>query len=132
VAFPDGHSDSHPDGYSDSHFRRLERLYLKARGNEYFRPETGIESGRAEVPVEVRPAFFHAAAAAHGFTHFQAFDDAAFLAARPGSIPSDPTFSCRPGDPSRISCDPSMADDGSRRAGSFTGACSLPTPSPRT
>ena len=65
----------------DEHFRRLERMYVAAPANEYFRPEIRIEQGRAEVRLEVRPDFFHAANAVHGSVYFKLLDDATFFAA---------------------------------------------------
>ena len=65
----------------DEHFRRLERMYVAAPANEYFRPEIRIEQGRAEVRLDVRPDFFHAANAVHGSVYFKLLDDATFFAA---------------------------------------------------
>jgi len=63
------------------HHRRLERMYLSAPANEYFRPEIRIDEGTAEVRLEVRPDFFHAASAVHGSVYFKLLDDATFFAA---------------------------------------------------
>ena len=65
----------------DDHFRRLERMYLAAPANEYFRPEIRIDDGTAEVRLAVRPDFFHAASAVHGSVYFKLLDDATFFAA---------------------------------------------------
>ena len=65
----------------DEHHRRLERMYLSAPANEYFRPAIRIDEGRAEVRLAVRPDFFHAAAAVHGSVYFKLLDDATFFAA---------------------------------------------------
>ncbi len=65
----------------DEHHRRLERMYLAAPANEYFRPEIRIGEGRAEVRLAVRPDFFHAASAVHGSVYFKLLDDATFFAA---------------------------------------------------
>jgi uncharacterized protein (TIGR00369 family) len=65
----------------DEHHRRLERMYLAAPANEYFRPEIRIGEGRAEVRLVVRPDFFHAASAVHGSVYFKLLDDATFFAA---------------------------------------------------
>jgi uncharacterized protein (TIGR00369 family) len=65
----------------DEHHRRLERMYLSAPANEYFKPEIRIEEGRAEVRLAVRPDFFHAASAVHGSVYFKLLDDATFFAA---------------------------------------------------
>jgi uncharacterized protein (TIGR00369 family) len=65
----------------DEHYRRLERMYLAAPANEYFRPEIQIAEGTAEVRLPVRPDFFHAASAVHGSVYFKLLDDATFFAA---------------------------------------------------
>ena len=65
----------------DEHHRRLERMYLSAPANEYFKPEIRIDDGRAEVRLVVRPDFFHAASAVHGSVYFKLLDDATFFAA---------------------------------------------------
>ena len=64
----------------EEHFRKLERLYLAAPTNEYYRPEIRVSEGRAEVAVRVRPDFFHAAGAVHGSVYFKLLDDAAYFA----------------------------------------------------
>lgn len=63
------------------HHRKLERLYLAAPINGYYRPRIHIEDGRAEIVVPVREEFFHAAHAVHGSVFFKVLDDAAFFAA---------------------------------------------------
>ena len=70
-----------PMANRDEHHRRLERMYLSAPANEYFRPEIRIDEGRAEVRLVVRPDFFHAASAVHGSVYFKLLDDATFFAA---------------------------------------------------
>jgi uncharacterized protein (TIGR00369 family) len=65
----------------DEHYRRLERMYLAAPANEYFRPEIRIGDGTAEVRIAVRTDFFHAASAVHGSVYFKLLDDATFFAA---------------------------------------------------
>ena len=64
----------------EEHYRRLERMYLAAPCNDYFRTRIAISRGRAEVTTEVRGDFFHAAGAAHGSVYFKLLDDAAFFA----------------------------------------------------
>ncbi len=66
---------------SELHFRKLEKMYLSAPINRFFRPEIRIDSGRAEVRIPIRPELVHAARAAHGAVYFKAADDAAFFAA---------------------------------------------------
>jgi uncharacterized protein (TIGR00369 family) len=65
----------------DEHYRRLERMYLSAPANEYFRPEIRIGEGTAVVELAVRRDFFHAASAVHGSVYFKLLDDATFFAA---------------------------------------------------
>jgi hypothetical protein len=43
----------------DDHYRKLERLYLGAPTNAYYRPSIQIAEGRAEVEIAVRPEFMH-------------------------------------------------------------------------
>lgn len=72
---------------SDDHYRKLERLYLTAPTNAYYKPEIHVDEGVAEISVEVRPDFHHAAAAVHGSVYFKLLDDAGFFATN--SIVSD-------------------------------------------
>jgi uncharacterized protein (TIGR00369 family) len=65
---------------SEEHYRKLERLYVAAPTNEYYKPSISVAHGAAEVRIEVRPDFFHAAAAVHGAIYFKLLDDAAFFA----------------------------------------------------
>lgn len=62
------------------HYRKLERMYLRAPINDYFRPQITIGEGQAEIIVPVRRDFFHAADAVHGSLYFKCLDDAAFFA----------------------------------------------------
>ena len=64
----------------EEHYRKLERMYAGAPINQYFRPALHVSEGEAEVRIEIRPDFFHAAHAAHGSVYFKALDDAAFFA----------------------------------------------------
>jgi uncharacterized protein (TIGR00369 family) len=63
------------------HYRKLERMYLAAPTNQYYRPEIHIDDGVAEVRIAMRPDFFHAAHAVHGSVYFKVLDDATFFAA---------------------------------------------------
>jgi len=66
----------------EEHYRRLERMYLAAPINEFFKPEIRIGRGTAEITVQVDDRrFFHAADAIHGSVYFKCLDDAAFFAA---------------------------------------------------
>lgn len=66
---------------SDAHHRALERMYLAAPCNVYFKPRITIGDGVCEVGIPVREDLFHAAHAVHGSVYFKAMDDAAFFAA---------------------------------------------------
>lgn len=66
---------------SEEHYRKLENMYHGAPVNSYFRPKLKIGKGTAEIQIEIREDFFHAAGAAHGVVYFKAADDAAFFAA---------------------------------------------------
>ena len=65
----------------DSHYRALEKMYLSAPINEYFKPAVTIGQGCAEIVTQIEPKFFHSAGAVHGSVYFKAMDDAAFFAA---------------------------------------------------
>jgi len=65
---------------SDDHHRKLERMYHAAPINQYFRPVLTVGDAVAEVAIEIRSDFFHAANAVHGSIYFKAMDDAAFFA----------------------------------------------------
>ncbi len=67
-------------GSREEHFRKLERLYLAAPTNRYFRPEIRIDEGCAKVKIEARPDLMHAANAVHGVAYFKLLDDACFFA----------------------------------------------------
>ncbi len=66
---------------NETHYRSLERMYLAAPTNEYYRPAIHITDGGAEVRIGVRREFFHAGNAVHGSIYFKALDDATFFAA---------------------------------------------------
>jgi uncharacterized protein (TIGR00369 family) len=68
---------AHPDA---GHFARLERLYLAAPTNAYYRPEIRIGPGSAEIRLAIRPDFHHAMQAAHGSVYFKLLDDAGYFA----------------------------------------------------
>ena len=62
------------------HFERLERMYLAAPTNEYYRPRIRITEGCAELEVDVAPKLYHSAGAMHGSHYFKVLDDSAFFA----------------------------------------------------
>jgi uncharacterized protein (TIGR00369 family) len=63
----------------DSHWRALERMYVEAPVNQFFRPAIQIRQGAAEIRMHVRPDMHHAARSAHGAVYFKMLDDAAFF-----------------------------------------------------
>ena len=63
-----------------NHYQRLERMYLAAPFNHFFRPKLSISEGAAEVTIAVGPSMHHTAGAAHGSVYFKLMDDAAFFA----------------------------------------------------
>jgi len=65
----------------EEHFRKLERAYASAPINRFFQPKLQVGDGVAEIRLEIRPEFLHAAGAAHGSVYFKALDDATFFAA---------------------------------------------------
>ncbi|EPG75458.1 hypothetical protein LEP1GSC058_2325 [Leptospira fainei serovar Hurstbridge str. BUT 6] len=56
-------------------------MYSQAPINRFFQPRLSISKGFAELTMEVREDFHHAAGAAHGSVYFKAVDDSAFFAA---------------------------------------------------
>lgn len=62
------------------HYRKLERMYLSAPLNDFYRPTIRIEEGRATISHPVREEFFHAAGAVHGSVYFKLLDDASWFA----------------------------------------------------
>jgi uncharacterized protein (TIGR00369 family) len=67
-------------GARDEHHRHLERLYLEAPTNAYYRPAIRVGEGEAEITVAARPEFFHAMGAVHGSVYFKILDDAGYFA----------------------------------------------------
>jgi uncharacterized protein (TIGR00369 family) len=63
------------------HYRRLEKMYLGAPINRFYKPAIEIGDGCATIAVEVREDMLHAAHALHGSVYFKVLDDAAFFAA---------------------------------------------------
>jgi len=58
-------------------------MYDRAPINRWFQPVLRIpEEGRAEIEMNVREDFYHAAHAIHGAVYFKALDDATFFAAQ--------------------------------------------------
>ena len=65
----------------ETHCRALERIYLHAPTNEYYRPEIRVGAGESEIRIAIRPDFHHAAHAVHGSVYFKLLDDSGFFAA---------------------------------------------------
>lgn len=65
----------------DPHFGALERMYLAAPINAFFRPAIDIAEGEASIEIDVSDKLFHSGGAVHGSVYFKMLDDAAFFAA---------------------------------------------------
>ncbi len=63
------------------HFSKLQQMYLSAPFNLLFEPSIIVSHGQAEITIEVKPDFYHAAQAVHGSVYFKMLDDAAYFAA---------------------------------------------------
>lgn len=68
-------ADPHED-----HYRKLERMYLSAPLNDFYRPTIRVDRARSEITVPVKEHLFHAAGAVHGSVYFKMLDDAAWFA----------------------------------------------------
>lgn len=66
---------------NEEHFRKLERMYLAARCNDYYQPQIHIQHASADIILPVEEKLFHAAGAVHGSAYFKALDDAAYFSA---------------------------------------------------
>jgi uncharacterized protein (TIGR00369 family) len=64
----------------EAHFRKLENMMHGAPFVQLTGARARIGDGAAEITLEVRPAFFHAAGAMHGALYFLLLDNAAFFA----------------------------------------------------
>ena len=56
-------------------------MYLAAPINQIYPPKIFVSEAGAEIQIDVRPEYFHAAGAVHGSVVFKLLDDAAFFAA---------------------------------------------------
>jgi uncharacterized protein (TIGR00369 family) len=65
----------------DTHYRSLERMYLSAPINAFYKPKIAISLEYAEIEVSIRTAWYHGAQAVHGSVYFKMLDDAAYFAA---------------------------------------------------
>lgn len=68
---------------NENHYRALENMHLHAPCNLSYYPgiKMTVTDGGAEITLPVRPEYFHAANAVHGFVYFKLLDEAAFFAA---------------------------------------------------
>lgn len=65
----------------DLHYKKLERMYLSAPLQDYYKgTKIQITKDHAEICMNVRKEFFHAAQAMHGSVYFRMLDDAAYFA----------------------------------------------------
>jgi uncharacterized protein (TIGR00369 family) len=65
---------------NEEHFRKLERMYLRAPGNDFYAPKLTISHAASELVIPIDRRFHHSAGGAHGSVYFKALDDAAFFA----------------------------------------------------
>ena len=65
---------------NEAHYRKLERMYLSAPCNAYYKPRAEIRDRECTIRIPIVPNLHHAAGAAHGSVYFKAADDAAFFA----------------------------------------------------
>ncbi len=66
---------------NEKHYRALEKMYLSAPINEFFKPCIRVSHESAEIEIAVTEKLFHAARAVHGSVYFKMLDDAAYFAA---------------------------------------------------
>ncbi|MCW8907490.1 MAG: PaaI family thioesterase [Sedimenticola sp.] len=64
-----------------AHYQRLQRMYLSAPINRIYRPLITLSEGEAEISIELREQYHHAAGTVHGSVYFKMLDDAAYFAA---------------------------------------------------
>ena len=67
---------------AEEHYRKLERMYLSAPINEYYKPSITISDHRAEITINIHPWMCHVAGAVHGAVYFKMLDDAGCFAAK--------------------------------------------------
>lgn len=65
----------------NEHFRKLERLYVGAPINALYKPVIAISEKQAEISIDIKPEYLHAAQALHGAIYFKMLDDATIFAA---------------------------------------------------
>lgn len=67
--------------YSE-HFDKLNRMYVNAATNQYYKPTITMQKGTATIELTIRPDFHQSAGVVHGSVFFKLLDDAAFFAAQ--------------------------------------------------
>ena len=65
----------------DPHFTALEKMYLAAPINAFYRPKIEISEANSTIEIDISEKLFHAADAVHGSVYFKMLDDAAYFAA---------------------------------------------------
>lgn len=66
----------------EEHFRRLERLYHKAKVQELFNGSSiRVSHSSAEITLPIQEKYYHGANAIHGAVYFKLLDDASYFAA---------------------------------------------------
>jgi uncharacterized protein (TIGR00369 family) len=65
----------------DPHFTALEKMYLAAPINAFYRPKIEISEANSTIEIDISEKLFHAADAVHGSVYFKMLDDAADFAA---------------------------------------------------
>ncbi|WP_422858685.1 PaaI family thioesterase [Flagellimonas sp. S174] len=67
---------------SDQHYKKLERMYLKAKINTslYDTTTINISEGKSRITLHISEKYYHALDAVHGSVYFKLLDDAAFFA----------------------------------------------------
>lgn len=73
--------DKQQEYSTEQHYRALENMYHGAPINEFYPPTIKVADKQAEISIELKPEYFHAAGAVHGSVYFKLLDDAAFFAA---------------------------------------------------
>ncbi len=64
----------------EQHYRALEKMYLGAPINQWYKPRIKISKEKAEIEIDVDEKYFHSAGALHGSVYFKMLDDAAYFA----------------------------------------------------
>jgi len=65
----------------EEHYRPLERMYLAAPINDFFKPTITVADSEATIEIQISEKLYHSANGVHGSVYFKLLDDAAFFAA---------------------------------------------------